>query len=337
MDDRRIISLAVIAGFVEALALFLTLAGQIPTFALLAVHGLVIACAILQVRSAAQRAGDLRLSILFLASVSALGPLGAGATLLTAVFTRTYAKSARPFEEWYAALFPDRVGPQDILEKIRLDDDAATDSITPLIDVLTFGSYEQKQALIGLIVANFRPGFAPILKLALNDANNAIRVRAATAITKIEKDFTFECLRLEQQLEQQADSAEILKLAAKHYDDYAYLGLLDAGREHDCREKALELYKRYLVLSPGDEGIRLAVGRMLIRGRNYQAAVDWFERPITDEPASVQHTVWYMESLFASGDFEKLRQVMETRGHELANRAEFPVEMREVMNLWSNA
>src|SRR5262249_37068177 len=148
----------------------------------------------------------------------------------------------------------------------------------PLIDVLTFGTHAQKQALLTMVMSDFKPAFASVLRAALNDANNAIRVQAATGITKIENDFMSRAMALSRFVADEPDNSELLKKIARHFDDYAYIGLLDPDREKDCREKALQYYNRYLALSPGDRGARIAVGRILIRDHQFEQAVHWFEQ-----------------------------------------------------------
>ena len=58
--------------------------------------------------------------------------------------------------------------------KLGGDDDLMADiNITPLIDVLAFGTVPQKQALLTMVSSNFRPAFASVLKTALDDSNAA--------------------------------------------------------------------------------------------------------------------------------------------------------------------
>src|SRR3546814_7054739 len=57
--------------------------------------------------------------------------------------------------------------------------------------------FEQKRAVLMLLARRFRPEFAPALKLALQDANPAIRVQAATATAEIESGFTDRTIVLE--------------------------------------------------------------------------------------------------------------------------------------------
>ena len=188
-----------------------------------------------------------------------------------------------------------------------------------------------------MITNNFKPAFAPVLKTALNDANNAIRVQAATCITKIEADFMSHAVALTKRGVENPDDADLLKEIAEHYDRYAYLGLLEHDRETECRNNALGYYARYLALRPEDSAARTAAGRILVRDRRYKDAVAWFERVSSDGtvvPRAPEEAVWYLESLFRLGHFAKVRAILMASGKELQDSAGLPLEILEAVQLW---
>src|SRR6185436_344770 len=121
-----------------------------------------------------------------------------------------------------------------------------TSSVAPFSDILFFGTLAQKQELISLMSRSFQPAFAPVLRAALDDANNAIRVQAASAITLIEDDFMRRSLSLASSVREKPGDPELLLKQARLHDDYARSGILDRDRERDSRKKALETYREYL-------------------------------------------------------------------------------------------
>jgi hypothetical protein len=169
---------------------------------------------------------DVRLPLLLAAGTAALGPLGAAGTLATMFLTRWYARKAIPFEEWYQSLFPDtrqQAGDQ-LAARIASVDLANPGSLTPFAEILAFGSLHQKQALIALINQQFRPAFGPILKRALTDGNNAVRVQAATAMNKLENAMLERTLELSHRTRENPGNVQALRALARHYDDYLYSG-----------------------------------------------------------------------------------------------------------------
>src|SRR5450432_1145793 len=232
-------------------------------------------------RSPALRA-DVRLPLLLAASTAALGPIGAGGTLMTIVTARWYARKAMPFEEWYQSLFPDTSQDEsaqllDHIAGAQMNEGAG---LAAFADVLAFGSLSQKQALIALINRHFQPAFGPVLKKALTDGSNAVRVQAATAMNKIETSILERTLELSRRVSETPDDLEALRLLARHYDDYLYSGILDARREEEIRAQALAAYRQCVALEPDDPGLRLAGGRVLLRGKKYAEASEWLGQAI---------------------------------------------------------
>ena len=331
-------TMTVVTGIVEIFLARQFLNGGISPAYAISGHFIVLTAIAVQIFLRMKKGKDLRLSFLLFSFTLALGPAGACATLLTAAMASRFSRQTRSFEEWYQALFPDEAFPQGgILEEIQMQRAQEDRLILPLIDVLTFGTHVQKQALLTMITNNFKPAFAPVLKTALNDANNAIRVQAATCITKIEADFMSHAVALTKRGVENPDDADLLKEIAEHYDRYAYLGLLEHDRETECRSNALRYYGRYLALRPEDSAARTAAGRILVRDRRYQDAVAWFEQGSIDETSArraPEEALWYLESLFRLGQFEKLRTILMARGKELQHSAGLPLEILEAVQLW---
>ncbi|HYR84024.1 MAG TPA: hypothetical protein VE422_08105 [Terriglobia bacterium] len=335
--NAPVLLMTIAAGLVEFAITYRLLHGKMSLVYAAAGHLSVVALISLQLLHYIKSRRDLRLSLILLAFTMALGPLGPAATLLAGITTSIFARNAKPFEVWYRALFPDTDTDRDFFEMIRKQQSDPQGSIMPLVDVLTFGTHTQKQALLTLITVNFRPAFAPLLKMALNDSNNAIRVQAATGITKIENDFMRRTLMLTHKLqetpERNSERSELLKSIAQHYDEYAYAGLLDSDREEDCRENALRYYRQYLNVMPDDQTARISIGRILVRGSRYEEAVEWFEQTYLAEDTQ-ECAVWYMESLFRSGKFEKLRSFVSGNWKKLRDGACVPLEISEAIQLW---
>ncbi|MCX6629413.1 MAG: hypothetical protein NTW28_17485 [Candidatus Solibacter sp.] len=279
---------------------------------------------------------DVRLPLLLAAATAALGPIGAAGTLVTISLTRWYSRSAIPFEEWYQSLFPD-TGQQagdDLAARVANADLAKPGSLTPFTEILAFGSLHQKQALIALINQQFRPAFGPILKRALTDGNNAVRVQAATAMNKLDNAMLQRTLELSSRIRQDASDVMALRAIARHYDDYLYSGILDARREEDIREQALEAYRQSIDAEPGDLDSWLAAGRLLLRGKRYAEAADWIGQAMQAGLSTPQADLWYMESLYHLGRFGQLREFAGSRNERVETVDNLPPAAFEAVRLW---
>ncbi|MBF0587766.1 MAG: hypothetical protein HQL53_01415 [Magnetococcales bacterium] len=244
-------------------------------------------------------------------STTFLGPGGPIGALFTFWLDMRYRRYTRPAEEWFSALFPEEeTGDAEILaEKLDMDaQEGRSGSVMPFADVLKYGEQSQKQAMIAMALKQFQPRYAPVLKQALLDQDNAVRVQAATAITHLENRFLERTMKLEEEQKLRPNDPEFLLELARHYDDYAFTGILDDVRERENRDQAIQVYRHYLELKPGDTRVQLAVGRNLMRRDLVQEAADFLEPLATHEGAVTQMRMWYMESLFLLGRHNDLEE-----------------------------
>jgi len=276
-----------------------------------------------------------------------MGPFGAIGTLVTIGLTTVYRRFATPFDEWYAALFPEETL-ESLVDTVcgKVQNGSGVASFT---DILAFGTLEQKQELLALLTKQFRPAFAPVLKLALRDSSNAIRVQAASAVAKLENDFTIKSLHLSESLQEgesvplgKGDSARSAQGVAKrlldlavHYDEYAATGLLDADREVAAVESALKAYRRYLDLEPDNLRACASYGKLLLKTKALTEAKAWLASCLTREKPSSEILMLYMDTLFQIGDYAGLRNI--ARGHhsQILEEAGFLDETGEAVKLWA--
>ena len=282
---------------------------------------------------------DVRVPLMLISSTAALGPLGPAGTLLTMILARWHMRKTGPFEEWYQALFPDMNAETDEeLARTAADSDPESSaSLAPFSEILAFGSLNQKQALITLIDQSFRPAFGPILKHALTDDINAVRVQAATAMNKIEDRMHSKTVELRRQLNGNPEDVEALRALARHYDQCVYSRILDSHREEETRELALEAYRRYINARPDDAETRIAISRLLLRGGQYSEAALWLEETIHADSASAQAELWYMESLYNLGRFAELRTYAQPRMNQIESSDNLPSTAMEAVRLWVEA
>lgn len=271
--------------------------------------------------------------------VTCLGPLGALGCAYGVLAHTYFRRNAVPFEEWYAQLFPDEEQDRtkDLYDElIRMDAmfEAEERRVDPLLDVVHHGTFEQKQAAIVLMANKFIPAFAPLLKAAVNDANNAIRVLAATAISKVETFYVERAMDLQQRLEEDAAPVNHLALA-RHYDDHAHSGLMETIQQNTFQEKALEHYRAYLKIAPDDPGAVTAVGRLLVRLDKINEARGWFKQYESQAGQSPGFLNWYADVLFQKGDFSEVRRLVSAHGAQMVNADGTPPALGEAVRLWA--
>jgi tetratricopeptide (TPR) repeat protein len=298
---------AVIASFLELSALILT--KGLTLFWV--VHLLITAVLSLVAFYASRKEWDLRFLLLLWFGIVIFGPFGSLAYLSCFLFYVIYKRLSTPFEKWYSSLFPDLQLTQAgrIYERIisGWDDYKTQREVISFQDLMRVGSLEQKQTALEMIVLNFNPLLAPILKLALDDPSNQIRVQAASIVAKIDRDFEEKKIALLNDLQAHPEQLTKLLALAEHLDTYAFSGILDVIREKEYRELAIEYYREYIEQRPEDHQAWMALGRLLNRVNAFDQVMTWFEERLK-KSAYIPPSgfVWYWEALYMLHSFNKL-------------------------------
>jgi tetratricopeptide (TPR) repeat protein len=207
-------------------------------------------------------------------------------------------------------------------------------NVAPFSDVMALGTVQQKQAVITMIADEFQPSFAPALRSALNDAEPAIRVQAATASARIENHFLERSMALEEQRAAAPDDPDVLLALARHHDEYADTDLLDTSRAQGERRQALEYYDRVERFRPGDPGVAEALGRLLLRLGQPERAVGYLEPLAEGGEASPAALASYLEGLYRLRRLGRLRAAARRLGKRIA-ASDQPEEVREAARLWA--
>lgn len=312
MTDRQPIHIVEVAAAVVLLAaectVFAVGFSPAPQLGRLAAgHAVVVALAAIWACRRPVRNG--RYVWLLALTTAACGPLGPAGVLLAMAHERSHARNSLSLEAWHEMLFPP-TGVDEQAEFWRRIGQRASDRpddqrVTPFLDVLAFGSVQQRQAVVGIIAMQFQPAFAPALKAALRDQHNVVRVQAATALARLEQEFLERTIELDDAVARTPHDADVVLALASHYDEQAFNGLLDAARAQECRAKAAERYEDYLRQRPGDPSVEMRLARLQLRRGLPQEAAPRFRRLL--DGGHPEARLWLMESLFAQGKYAEVR------------------------------
>ena len=277
--------------------------------------------------------------ILLCLTTGILGPLGILGTLFSILLYSYFKGSLPPILESYDSLFPNvgKTEVEKLFEQLHFGnlEQYNNDSVVPFIDILNYGDQRQKQALIVLLINNYHSKFSPVLKQALNDEDNSLRVLAAMGIAQIENDFMKRTLEIEKNTSLNSNDPEHWKTLGQHYDNYAYSGILDKVRESKYREMAITAYKEYLQFNPGDPNIVFNLGRTLLRNGNTLEASNCFEDSINKGIQSPAILFWYFESLYRLHQYHKLRTAIQSHYDQMSKiQNDIPLDLLNVLKIW---
>lgn len=276
-------------------------------------------------------------------ATAGLGPLGPLTAIVTGGLLVAFHRDVFDFQAWYSSLFPEetRSRVNDLYEGLLRRQRAKTTgaknggAVESFADILAHGDPGRKRVAIGLLTRHFRPGFAPALKLALTDTDPSVRTQAATAVATIEGRFLARAQKLQRKVTDRPKSFGRRERLARHYDDYAFTGLLDAERERDNRIRALETFQEALKLRPRDAALWMAIGRLLVRERRYDAASNWFAVAEERGLLSADMVVWNLEALFKLGRYDKLREAIRRHRSLFETGDKVPPQIPAMIGLWT--
>lgn len=171
--------------------------------------------------------------------------------------------------------------------------------------------------------------------MALSDEDASLRVQAATAAANIENEFLETALSLKSKIDAEPNNFDSVLAMARHYDDYAFSGILDDTQEKENRESAVQLYYRCLEIRPDDPQVTTAVGRFLLReGRTEEASV-WVAAAIDKGIDHLTMLNWHLECLYQKGDYDQIREFAQKRYDDLGLSDSQPQILKDVVNVWA--
>lgn len=254
----------------------------------------------------------------FLLLVSALmaGPLGIGSFLLMAILRPIFSLSASSNIFWFEVLFPQQniSSFERIIERINSlwDDYDRQGEVTPFQNVFSRGSLFDKQKVLDMITENFDASYAPILKEALKDHQNLIRVQAAAIVAKINTDFEDELKKVEKLHIKFPNNREILLQLAEHMDEFVFTGVLDELRNKEIASLAVRYYRDYLKFEPDNLSVWLGVARLLFYQKDYESFVAWYKNRSNKfgSMPKILHS-WKVESLYHLRGVDEFKMELE--------------------------
>jgi hypothetical protein len=301
-------------------------------------HATVCLLLLFWCRRTAQRIRRSQLAWLLCVFTAATGLAGPAVALFAAGFLSVYHRDTFDFQAWYDSLFPvDTASHVTQLYEtlLRRRAQSGANAVESFSDIMAAGNSARKRLAIGLLMRHFRPVFAPALRVALTDSDPSVRTQAATAVATIEGRFLENAQRLAREAEARPDSFARRFALARHYDDYAFTGLLDSDRERDNRLQALESYNAAMAIDPNEPGVWLAIGRLKVRERSYAEAIAWFEAAETKRLMTADMALWQIDALFRSGRYADLRRAIAHHRPLFEDKARQPPQVPGILNLWA--
>jgi hypothetical protein len=329
--------LYIAAGYAEIRVLLLLLDPAVPAWQPAVAHACGVALLMGWWWMLRRHKLDGPMAALTLVSTAILGPLGYFGAAFSAISRQIFGGAcSRQLDDFFLWLSGE-VKPDAAAELYRdlilgREQPGRQMINTTIVDLLRWGTPDEKYKMMATLARSFRPELAPALRFALTSSDPTIRIQAAALVAKIEKQFTQRWVALRSQVNDNPHEPERYFALARHLDEYAYTGILDPLRERGIRVEAAGFFRTYLATENGDRDARLFLGRLLTRLGEYSDAVSCLEPVLDDERARS----WYCQSLYGLGHFDRLRQLLQGKSSSSADDLA-ATKITGAQHLWSNA
>lgn len=282
---------------------------------------------------------DTRIILFSSFSIAFLGAFGAFLNVLVIPLYRFFDKKRIDNEEFYKALLPEEeyTLSQEIFDRVEYGMDKFEPEKLPtaFLDVLTYGTEKQKRIAIDRILRHFRPEFSESLQKALNDQSNSIRVLAATAVMRIDDQYSKKYYEIEKAVSKKnANKRQLLELA-KHCEDYATLSFVDEDIKKKMLQRAFQAYEMHHKAFPQETLSMIAKCRLHYISGEYQDVITTIGAFIEqDAILSDEAYLWYFSALFKMEEYARIREVTEKNSLFVATDSIEHDEIIDLIILW---
>ncbi len=179
-----------------------------------------------------------------------------------------------------------------------------------LKDILLFNPSDEKR-LMATNSCRFLPPQAaiPLLKHALTDRNDDIRLLAYAAIEKIEFNLNTKISGLQKRLEKRK-SAVLFQRIAEHYWELCYLGIAEGPIRDYYLQQAQSYLEQALALNP-DPSIELKLGRILLEQNNFTLAEQHLAQARQKGIIDLQVAPYMAEIMFSKERYQDVQTLLQ--------------------------
>lgn len=285
---------------------------------------------------------DLRYPIMNLAFVFFLGPFGAFLFMATTLLSSFYLRRVEPLEKTIGEFFPQ--DPEDenafrVYERIRFGLDVYDPDKIPYSyeEVMRYGTEAQKKTAIERILKYFRKEFTKPLLQALSDKASSVRILAATAVARIDNQYSEHLKKIEEEVLQNPNDADLQFKYANLLESLSELDLIDTDRREKLREKAIVIFEELEKEYPENKDISFSLGKLYLNSNQLQKAIFYLynlkdKHGFVDDEALKE----LFKALFKNKQYQKIREIIKENNIKVKGEAATHDILIDEIMLWKN-
>lgn len=278
---------------------------------------------------------DMRFPVLISTLFTCAGVWGAGLAIFTLGIYKLYSKPTHD-SQWLEDISDEDDKNYVLYERIAhgLEDLTPKQKVISFKDIVAFGTERQKRSAIEKMLIYFIPPFYPILKELLNDRNNSVRIHAATAITRLDRQYYEKFLELEKRTLDFPGHSDFLLELANHCEFSLESGMFDIDRRKKMLFAALMAYMEYTQLNPTNFPVYLAFAKLHLQNNDPQVAKECLEKYFNEkQPVTLYAATLWMEALYNLKEYTQLRNfAIQERPFFTKTKDE---KEKEMLEIWS--
>lgn len=298
----------------ELILLLFWMSGEIGLNAFLGAHFILIGFMVLLSWILSKCSCDVRLLLTLSVLCLGLGVMGAFVGVCMVFFYRFYRTRSSQFIGLLEQMFPEEEFVHAVTkcsQRIErgLDNVDSDTTAIPFLDVMSFGSLQQRLRAVALTLRYFHPKLAPVLQKGLRDSNNSVRVLAATSLIAIDQRYQNELHTLQEAVHAQPNKRNLWRALALHAEAYVRTQLLSNERALKVLQIAYDAYQTYVTFVGPTQTSTLAIARLeLDMGKLQQARTD-LQDLCDKKPPSTEALLLLLEADYRLGNYAALRLV----------------------------
>lgn len=216
----------------------------------------------------------------------------------------------QPISSLISSLFPKQKEETSeyIYERLQYGlEDTRSDRVPiPFKDIMHYGNYNQKRIVIEKMLRYFKPEFAPILKVGLEDPSSAIKVQAATAISFIDHKMFDRLIALKNLHLRDPEDPFLFKSFVEFGAYYSLSGILDKDRLSEILSEIIPAINDYLIKFPKEYVLKLTLAKLYLLRDDPMRAQKLLEE-LLDVSFNPEAAYMLMDILYELKDFDKVK------------------------------
>lgn len=175
--------------------------------------------------------------------------------------------------------------------------------------ILYYGTEKEKINLIGMVIYNPSSEFVELIRIALKDENETVRILASTSLQKMEDFYEDKIKGFENSLKNEPTKAHIIRDIVSTYHNYIESTLIDSSLKNIYIEKMLIRLQQVDLNS--EESLKLYL-KICVKYNKLHVVENVINELIKEKKLSNEYKFLIIEYYFKKLEFNRIYEILQT-------------------------